>query len=837
MNNLKTTILLLSFMLCSELNFAQKIIFVSQSASGTNTGTSWQNAFKDLKKALNVAQYGDSIFVAKGKYVPSSVSDRNEAFVLRGGIRFFGGFAGFEKSPKQRDFTQNTPNTTILSGDIGIVGDSTDNSYNILRSENLDSTTVIDGFRFMHANSNGGDDLTPRYSNLVSGGGIYLYNKKGFRLKTTIANCQFISNSSLFNGPAIFSFSEQGALGYEYNMFNCFLQNNSTIGAMISGYYYGDNANIYNTMNIKNSIFKRPEKYTYYKVSTGQTLVFNTKSFSGCCIIDGINNDFEDYDFGLSFSSLSKSSFKNCKDVSMGKGNVDSCYFYRSQLTFGSIFKESGYIVKNSIFDYSNQQYTPFFVMGASYTNCVFRNYNVDIKGPEYIENSVFENYNTAGVNISSNVDSTVAAPVIRNCIIRNNSSNSLFNGSGLYQSPYVPSIYMVNNTFYNNVGVGKKNVIYTQKYNNIIFNFENNIFAKGEKNRIKIASGNASIKNCIFDGKKEDLIIEDTLYDSFSNTYQFFSGTSSISNTLFDTNIEFKSVKDNDFGLLPCSKAINAGKNISATLSSKTDFTNKPRVKYDVVDIGAYEYQDFGIQIYEVEPTACGSKIGIFTPLMKGNCSTIFNISWKNDKNETGTGVSNLGAGTYTFFIKDSNGCADTVKNIIIKDKGNISANVVVSNLNGLNVKNGSIVVKSVINGKAPYQFLWNTGATTQEIKDLDVGTYSLTITDANGCSYTKSFVVTKTSATEDDFSSLQLSFFPNPTQNDLSVSFDNPTYEPITIGILGINGALLVQQKFVATSSKFSETIDLSAFETGIYLVRIQAGNKITTEKVVKF
>lgn len=50
-------------------------------------------------------------------------------------------------------------------------------------------------------------------------------------------------------------------------------------------------------------------------------------------------------------------------------------------------------------------------------------------------------------------------------------------------------------------------------------------------------------------------------------------------------------------------------------------------------------------------------------------------------------------------------------------------------------NGNRGSIEI-SVTGGVAPYTYLWNTGATTATLADLSAGTYSVTVSDANGCS-----------------------------------------------------------------------------------------------------
>ena len=133
-----TFIFLLSF---SNLN-AQSRIFVNAAATGANNGTSWQNAFTDLHHALQAAQSGDSVWVAQGVYKPTSDANRDSFFFMQSSVRLFGGFEGTELDISQRDWAAHP---TVLSGDIGIQGDSTDNAYNIMVMGEAAEGTLFDG--------------------------------------------------------------------------------------------------------------------------------------------------------------------------------------------------------------------------------------------------------------------------------------------------------------------------------------------------------------------------------------------------------------------------------------------------------------------------------------------------------------------------------------------------------------------------------------------------------------------------------------------------------------------------------------------------------------------
>ncbi len=80
---------------------AQGIIYVDHTATGSNNGSNWENAFTDLQDALSAAVTGDEIWVADGVYKPGS--PRTNSFALKSGVALYGGFAGGETSRSIRN--------------------------------------------------------------------------------------------------------------------------------------------------------------------------------------------------------------------------------------------------------------------------------------------------------------------------------------------------------------------------------------------------------------------------------------------------------------------------------------------------------------------------------------------------------------------------------------------------------------------------------------------------------------------------------------------------------------------------------------------------------------
>ena len=165
----------------------QSRIYVDKCAEGpVYNGKSWETAFTNLHDALAISDYGDSIWIAEGTYYPSSENDRLVSFNLKNGVKIFGGFAGDEEELGQRNWQENP---TILSGDIGIAGDSLDNSFHIIQAKGTDRNTLIDGLVISRGNADG-TAFDTRY-----GGGIFLSNVA--EVDSTfliIRNCTFFDN-------------------------------------------------------------------------------------------------------------------------------------------------------------------------------------------------------------------------------------------------------------------------------------------------------------------------------------------------------------------------------------------------------------------------------------------------------------------------------------------------------------------------------------------------------------------------------------------------------------------------------------------------------------------
>ena len=122
------------------------------------------------------------------------------------------------------------------------------------------------------------------------------------------------------------------------------------------------------------------------------------------------------------------------------------------------------------------------------------------------------------------------------------------------------------------------------------------------------------------------------------------------------------------------------------------------------------------------------------------------YTYAWSNGLPNT-EDQSNLGAGTYFVTATDVNGCQDTTEVTINAPDSMQTTIVASSNYNGspisCNGANDANLDLNILNGVAPYTYLWSTTDTIQDPTGIGVGVSFVTITDANGCVVSDSIVL----------------------------------------------------------------------------------------------
>lgn len=139
------------------------------------------------------------------------------------------------------------------------------------------------------------------------------------------------------------------------------------------------------------------------------------------------------------------------------------------------------------------------------------------------------------------------------------------------------------------------------------------------------------------------------------------------------------------------------------------------------------------------ITATACGASTGqaIVTP---SGGTAPYTFLWSD--NSTNDTISNLPAGTYWVEITDATSCKDTFFVTINSANGPI-VTVATDSVSCFGLSDGAATL-TINGGNSPYTVLWSNGSVANPtLNGLDVGNYSVSVTDASSCVTAVNFTI----------------------------------------------------------------------------------------------
>ncbi|MBL7916236.1 MAG: M4 family metallopeptidase [Bacteroidia bacterium] len=173
-----------------------------------------------------------------------------------------------------------------------------------------------------------------------------------------------------------------------------------------------------------------------------------------------------------------------------------------------------------------------------------------------------------------------------------------------------------------------------------------------------------------------------------------------------------------------------------ATTTASPTSSTTYTVIATDV--LGCTASANAAVNVSNIEITGivtnpvCAGGNGTIDITLAGG-SAPYSYSWSDGS--TNQDLQSTTPGFYTVIVTDAAGCSVTfVRQLTAPAAFSVGISAADANCGNTD---GSITL-SVVGGTAPYTYSWNNGATTSAISNLAEGTYTCTITDANGCTTT---------------------------------------------------------------------------------------------------
>lgn len=863
-------------MSCIKIN--AQIIYVDINATGTNNGSSWTNAFNDLNNALGNANEGDSIWVAEGTYKPTSGTNRSIFFQVPYGVKLFGNFAGNEGSLNQRgniapdSSGTNRLNETILSGDIGVINDSIDNSYHVvypITKSGVGSNFHIDGFKVVNGYA---DDS---YHNF--GAGIYCGtatpNETSY-LKIT--NCIVSNNYAATNGAGVESFSHYSnsyltinnstirnnytSDGYskgaavtcfsaqaesQVRVENCFIIHNSTIG---------DGAGIfsetYSTSNL--SIITVIKSTINHNSALGGGGGILSASINSSSIVRLINSNISNNKAGdggavvntaggntytTTYSSLLSNNFSSIEGgaiitgaYSVGFNSKSFINIFHSTIADNNATSGGGGIyplqndcdvtIDNSII-YNNKY-------GVQESNIEYKNpVNIDTK----IDYSLVENYSSilgyiGNNNLNTNPlfsnpatnDYTLQAisPAINqgDTSLLSNDSYDIDN-DGVYNEKWPIDLTGIRRVYGSNIDMGAY-----EEYCSISSNLSDTACD------IYIAPSGASFTSS---GIYIDTLLSSTNCDSLINISLYIknSSNSTINDTL-TCGSTFTAPSGNTIAYNgpytdTISNTTGCDSIITINLYGGKSYCTDSLISCDSINSPSGNYTWYSSGLYSdtlINNNGCDSIID-FNLTINQSSSNSFSVNACNSYTPPSGNYTWVNSGMYLDTIPNFSGCDSLLTiNLSITSVDTSIADTLIN-------PTGTVLTSNALG--AAYQWLdcstglFISGETNQSIIPTPGNTYAVQIT-YNGCIDTSSC-----------FYVLPTSIFSNKLENKL-VTYPNPTNGKVTFYQEGINKNITIQVKNtigqIISSNEYyiKNSININLPEnSGIYFIEIKSFNEI--------
>ncbi|REJ83554.1 MAG: T9SS C-terminal target domain-containing protein [Bacteroidetes bacterium] len=255
------------------------------------------------------------------------------------------------------------------------------------------------------------------------------------------------------------------------------------------------------------------------------------------------------------------------------------------------------------------------------------------------------------------------------------------------------------------------------------------------------------------------------------------------------------------------------------------------------VVNVSTIVQNNAGISAtitQQSDATCASSEDGSATVMATGGTPP-YSYLWPNG--DTTASVNNLAPGTYLAMVEDYLGCrafaSVTIGSMFPAPNVNLGPDTTICI--------GSTLLLNAGAGFSSY--LWSDNSTNQSLLVSTPGTYSVLVTDANGCQNFDAIVVNFITCQRSRPAGTQVgtvtnhafSVYPNPARDQVQVSIAQIKKTKVNIRVTDLLGNRLISSSENAEYS-YNKNINISGLAAGIYIVRVEYGNEVQTVRIVK-
>jgi Secretion system C-terminal sorting domain len=218
------------------------------------------------------------------------------------------------------------------------------------------------------------------------------------------------------------------------------------------------------------------------------------------------------------------------------------------------------------------------------------------------------------------------------------------------------------------------------------------------------------------------------------------------------------------------------------------------------------------------------------------GNASYEFTLMGPNStqtvtSTTTEATVTPTEVGVHDLMLVTSNGC--TTASAQVSGYLTVFAEPVFT-LNTANAVQGGALGSAFLSGVSNVNSITWLDANNQPLSandtilNLPAGNYNVVVTNgdiSNACTTTQTFIIDLTNGV-DELAALGVKLYPNPANNKLFIDFTGKNLNALNAQVYNSTGALVLSQSL--NGNALAE-VDVATLPTGIYYLRIAAGNKL--------
>jgi hypothetical protein len=193
---------------------------------------------------------------------------------------------------------------------------------------------------------------------------------------------------------------------------------------------------------------------------------------------------------------------------------------------------------------------------------------------------------------------------------------------------------------------------------------------------------------------------------------------------------------------------------------------------------------------------------------------------------------TTGLVPGLYFVTVTDANGCSAT-SFAVVNQPAELIATASVTNESSPGANDGSATVVPS-GGNPPYTYAWSSGGTADTETGLTAGQYTVTITDASGCTLVTTVDISSGVGVSGNFAGYEVGLWPNPNTGSFYLSLSLPAIQDVDLRLYNALGQIVEQRRLedAYRTRIFFEGINLA---DGVYQLQISSNEFRAVKKVV--